>query len=137
MTAQQRTTKQVVDDTRAHLSELVDAHKELAKAEVKQEVADQVKAIVPMAAAGFVGLYVLTFLLVAGAKGLEAAGLAEWAAWLVVAGVLLLIALVALLIGRSRAKKNAAKDPAPARIQGEVKSTTEWAKARVTQTDQR
>ena len=137
MAKQERTTKQVVEDTRSHLSELVDAHKALAKAEVADEVKAQVAAIVPLAAAGVIGLYILGFLLVTAAKGIEAAGLAEWIAWLIVSGVLILLAVIAVLVGRSKAKANARRDAPAARIKGEVQTTVDWAKANVKQEDGR
>ena len=45
------------------------------------------------------------FALVAGAYGLVAAGLPVWAGFLIVAGVLLLLAIVLGLVGRARAKR--------------------------------
>lgn len=133
MATPERTTRQVVDDTRSHLSELVDAHIELAKAEFREDAKATVAAIVPQAAAGFIGIYVLTFLLVALAKGLEAAGLLEWAAWLVVAGGLMLVAGISFLVGSRKAKRNAERDAAPARVKGEVQGTVDWAKTRIKQ----
>lgn len=137
MAKQERTTQQVVADTRAHLSELVDAHKALAQAEVKDEVRAQVAAVVPLAAAGIMGLYILGFVLVTAAKGIQAAGLAEWIAWLIVTGALILLALIAVLIGRSKAKANARRESPGARVKGEVQTTVDWAKASVKQEQQR
>jgi hypothetical protein len=42
---------------------------------------------------------------VAGAYGLVAAGLPVWAGFLIVAGTLILVALILALVGRSRTKK--------------------------------
>lgn len=129
----ERTTRQVVDDTRAHLSELVDAHIELAKAEFREDAKATAAAVVPMVLGGLVAVYVLTFALITLVKGLTELGLLEWAAWGIVTLALLVIALVAFLVGRSKAKRNAERDAAPARVKGEVQGTVEWAKTRIKQ----
>lgn len=129
----QRTTRQVVDDTRTHLSELVDAHKALARAELTDEINRQVAAVKPLVVAGVVGIYVLTFFLVTAAKGIAAAGLAEWLAWLVVSVVLLVVVLVAALVGRSRIRANKQREAAAARVRGDVQGTVQWARTRVQQ----
>lgn len=133
MAAQERTTKQVVEDTRAHLSELVDAHKELATAEIKQEISKQVAAVVPLAAAGFIGLYLLGFFAVTGAKALQLV-VDEWLAWLIVSLTLLLIALVAVLVSRSRMKALSEREGpvGGAKVAADVQDTVEWARTRVT-----
>ena len=137
MAGKQRTTKQVVDDTRSHLSELVDAHKELAVAEVKEEVAKQVAAIAPLAVAGVLGLYILGFFAVTGAKALTLV-VDEWLAWLIVSVVLLLIAVAAVLASRSRMKAlaNRTEPAGGAAVAQDVKGTVEWAKARVGRGDE-
>jgi hypothetical protein len=131
--AQERTTKQVVEDTRVHLSELVDAHKELATAEIKQEISKQVAAVVPLAAAGFIGLYLLGFFAVTGAKALELV-VEEWLAWLIVSLALLLIAVVAVLVSRGRMKALAEREGpvGGAKVAADVQDTVEWARTRVT-----
>lgn len=137
MTAQQRTTKQVVDDTRSHLSELVDAHKQLAVAELKEEVARQVAAVAPLAIAGFLGLYILGFFAVTGAKALQLV-VDEWLAWLIVSSILLLLAVVAVLASRSRMKalSKRTEPVGGAKVAEDVKGTVEWAKARVGKGDE-
>src|SRR6187397_1690502 len=57
------------------------------------------------AGAGLFGLLGFIFLLVAAAYGLVALGLPVWAGFLIVAGVLLIIAAVLGLAGRGRAKR--------------------------------
>lgn len=78
---------------------------ELAKAEVSQS-AKQAAA----ASGLFIGAAVLMFLgfvfgLVAAAYGIAAAGLPVWAGFLIVTGLLILVALILALVGRSRTKK--------------------------------
>ena len=137
MAGPQRTTKQVVDDTRSHLSELVDAHKELAKAELKEEVSKQIAAVAPLAIVGVLGLYILGFFAVTGAKALELA-VDEWLAWLIVSSVLLLLAIVLVLVSRSKMKKlaNRTEPAGGALVAQDVKGTVEWAKARVGKGDE-
>ena len=47
----------------------------------------------------------MILLLIAAAYGLVAAGLSPWLAFLIVAGVLLLIGVILVLVGRSRLRK--------------------------------
>ena len=133
MARTERTTKQVVEDTREHLSELVDAHKELAKAELRAEVQAQVRAIAPIGVAAFLALYVLGFFLVTAAKGIEAAGLSEWVAWLVVSSVLLLVIVVAALVTRSRTKALQRREGpvGGAKVAADVQDTVDWARSQV------
>lgn len=58
-----------------------------------------------LAAAGVVALYMLGFLLTAGAWGLYAAGLSPWLSFLIVAGVLLVITLILALVGKKQFDK--------------------------------
>lgn len=58
-----------------------------------------------LGAAGYFGINALTLIYIAAALGLAALGLPYWAAFLIVAGVLLVIAAVLGLIGLRRLKK--------------------------------
>lgn len=83
---------------------LVKQQVELTKAELN-ETAKQAGATFGMLiAAGVFGFLAFVFLLVAAAYGLVRAGLDEWAAFLIVAGVLLLVAAILALMGRRKAK---------------------------------
>lgn len=129
MATPQRTTRQVVDDTREHLSELVDAHVELAKAEMRRNQQELVAAVAPFVVAGVLGLYILGFFAVTGAKALTLV-VDEWLAWLIVSVVLTLVAVVLGLVGKSRAEK---LSMAPEEARTTVNETVAWAKTRVKQ----
>ncbi len=131
MATKERSTKQVVDDTRLHLKELVDAHVELAKVEVTGAIGEVGKAIAPFVVAAVLALYLLAFYAVTAAKAISI-GLPEWAAWLIVSGALTLIILLLALVGRSKLKK---LDTSPKETQESVKQTVAWAKARTNKAD--
>ena len=130
MATKERTTKQVVDDTRGNLSELVNAHVELAKAEISDTIAQAVKAIAPFAVAAVLAMYLLSFYAITAAKALELV-LPEWAAWLIVSGVLTLLVVILLLVGKSLTKKVTA----PTQAKASINDTVAWAKARTGKAD--
>lgn len=98
----ERTIGQLVADISTQMSGLVKAEIELAKAEVKADVTKGGIGAGLLAGAAFFALIAFILLCFAGAFGLVAAGLAEWAAFLVVTGVLLILAAVLALLGRGR-----------------------------------
>lgn len=98
----ERTLGQLVADASRDLSTIVRAEVALARAEVKKDVVAGVMGAALFAVAGVVAFLALILLLIAAAYGLVAAGLAPWLAFLVVAAVLLLIAAVAVLVGKAR-----------------------------------
>ena len=87
----ERTIGQLVSDVTTDMSTIVRSEIELAKSEVTEGVTKLGKGIVFFAIAGVLALYMLGLLLLAGAWGIEAAGLPMWAGLLIVSGVLLLI----------------------------------------------
>lgn len=131
MAGTERSTKQVVEDTRSHLSELVDAHVALAKAEVKETQQQLVAAIAPLVVAGVLGLYVLGFFAVTGAKALDLV-VEEWLAWLIVSGVLAVVLGILGAVGVRRLKK---LDPSPTTTKQSVSETVEWARNRAGRDD--
>lgn len=72
-------------------------------------------------------LYVLGFLGLAGGYALQL-WVYDWAAWLIVAGVFLLIALMSGLIAKSQAKKGA---KASRIATNQIKEDVEWAKQQI------
>jgi hypothetical protein len=126
----ERTTKQVVDDTRQHLSELVSAHVDLAKAEVADTISQATKAIAPFAIAGILGVYLLSFYAVSGAKALELV-VPEWAAWLIVSGVLTVLVALFAFIGARRLKRFTP----PTQSSQSITETVAWAKSRAGKAD--
>lgn len=100
----ERTIGQLVADISHQLSDLLRAEISLAKAEVKADVTKGGMGAGLLAGAAFFALIAFILLCVAAAYGLVAAGLPTWAGFLVVTGVLLVIAAVLALLGRSRLK---------------------------------
>jgi len=100
-----RTIGQLVADISNQLSGLLRAEIALARTEVKADLAKGGVGAGLLAGAAFLGLVAFVLLCFAGVYGLVAAGLAEWAAFLVVTGVLLVVAAVLALVGRSRLKQ--------------------------------
>lgn len=99
--ALERTIGQLVADATQDISSIVRSEVTLAKAEMK---ADAKKAGVGaglFAVAGTLAFLALILLLIAAAYGLAAAGLAPWLAFLIVAAVLLIIAMI-LALGAKR-----------------------------------
>jgi len=100
--AEERTLGQLVAEASQDLSELVRYEVALAKAEIKDDVSRGAKAGGLFGVAGFLGLLATITLVIAAAYGLTETGLPDWAAFLIVTGVLLLLAglmvLVAILL---------------------------------------
>jgi hypothetical protein len=89
----------------SHAKRLATAQAALVKAELQQTGQDVAKvSIFGLIAIGAVSTAGL-FLLVAAALGLVAAGLAPWLSFLIVAGGLILVAVIAGLIAANNAKK--------------------------------
>ncbi len=106
------------------VSFLIRAEVELAKTEVVKEVKTAAKGAAMFIVAAIFGFFLLVMLLIAFAEGLIALGLARWAGYLVVAGVLLLTAGILTAVG-VRAMK---KIKAPQRTIETTKGTLAWAK---------
>jgi hypothetical protein len=84
---------------------LVTQQIELAKAEMSASAKEAAASSGMFVGAGVLGFLAFVLLLVAAAYGIVAAGLPEWAGFLIVAAVLLLIAAILVLVGRSRAQR--------------------------------
>lgn len=96
---------QLVADASTHLSSLVHDEIELAKLELRATFKNIGIGTVLFILAGAVALYSLTFGFFALAEGLAAAGLDRWLAFLIVFGLLLLVAVACVLIGVKLVKK--------------------------------
>ena len=115
--------KQAIRDAQ----ELVRGEVALVKTELRQEVRRVGSAVAMLAVAAVVGLIALIFLLTTAALGLaDALNWAPWIGYGVVAGVLLLVAIVLALIGRSRL---ATSQPLPKTMET-MKENSEWIRAR-------
>jgi uncharacterized membrane protein YqjE len=106
------------------LSTLIRAEIELAKAELRTDMKSAAKAAALLAVAGVFGFFVLIMLLFAFAEGLVALGLFRWAAFLVVAVVLLVLAGILALVARGAIKRV----KPPTRTIETTKDTIAWAK---------
>jgi putative superfamily III holin-X len=90
-------------------------------------VSARLKAAAAIAVAGVLGLFVIGFLGMAGAAALSAV-MPVWAAYLVVAGTFLLVALAGLMFAKRRMKVPPIKPEETVRT---VKEDVEWAKAQL------
>jgi protein-S-isoprenylcysteine O-methyltransferase Ste14 len=107
----------------ADLSLLIRQQVALAKEEVRGIAAEKATGGALVAAAAVFALFVLGFASLAGAAALDLV-LPRWAALLIVAGIYLVLAVIAVVIGR-----NALAAPAtPERTKQTVKEDLEWAK---------
>ena len=107
---------------------MVRAEIALAKAEVTQSAKAGGKGAGMFAGAAFFGLFGLGFLLTAAAWGLVAAGLATWLAFLIVAVVLFLLALILALVGK---KSLAQAKPVPEKAIASAQETIATLKGRL------
>jgi apolipoprotein N-acyltransferase len=85
------------------------------------------KGAAAFGAAAVMGLFLVGFLAAAAAAAL-ALVLPSWAALLIVAGVFLLAAVVAVMIGRARMKS---PPIAPEKAKANLKEDVEWARAQL------
>jgi Putative Actinobacterial Holin-X, holin superfamily III len=110
----------------ADLSLLIRQQVALAKEEVRGIAAEKATGGALLAAAAVFALFVLGFASLAGAAALDLV-LPRWAALLIVAGIYLVLAVIAVLIGR-----NALAAPAtPEQTKQTVKEDLEWAKRKL------
>jgi hypothetical protein len=99
---------------------------ELSRQEFKEIASEKAAGAGLLTAAAILGLFMLGFLAFAGAEGL-AIVLPRWAAFLIVAGIFLILTLIAVFAGREALKRPAA----PERTKQMVKEDVEWAKRRL------
>lgn len=112
--------KDIVGGTQA----LVRGELELARLELMEGLQAKGQAAGLAGAAGMLGLYVLGFLGLAGGAVLDL-WLPTWAAWLIVAGVFLLLLVILLAVARSRA---GAAPLSPEKTKARVQEDLAWAK---------
>lgn len=111
--------KDLVSGTQALIREEI----ELAKLELKANVTAKAVGIGLLVGVAVLSLYLIGFLAVAAGTGL-AHVMPDWAAWLVVAGVFLLIIVVMVLVARGKLRGPAAPEMSIERMKGDA----EWAK---------
>ncbi|CAA9240614.1 MAG: hypothetical protein AVDCRST_MAG41-1383 [uncultured Corynebacteriales bacterium] len=115
---------ELVRQASEHVSTLVRAEVELAKAELSDTVKRGGIGGGLLAAAGVIALFSVPFLFVVLAEVLVAIGLWRWLSYLIVWVLFLLVAGVLALIGRSQLKKVRK----PERTLETVKDTAAWAR---------
>lgn len=118
-----RSTADILKDVVGELQTLVRAELELAKHELTAGITARVQALVFAIVGAIFGLFALGFLGMTAAIALENV-LPAWAAWLIVFGVYLLIAVVALLVAKKRAT---ATPMAPEKTKRSIEETKTWA----------
>lgn len=106
------------------LSSLMRKEVELAKLEIKRDVVAAGKGAGMFGGAGFVSLLAVIFLAISAAYGIAGLGLAVGWGFLIVAGVLLLLAGVLGLLGRRSLRKVGP----PAHTIETLKDDASWAK---------
>ena len=114
----------LVSSASRDVSALIRAEVELAKAELRQELKTALRGAVMFIVAAVFGFFLLVMLLLAFAEGLIDLGLPRWAGYLIVAGVLLLLAGILAMIGLRAVKKV----KPPERTIETAKETLAWAK---------
>lgn len=103
-TNDERTIGQLVADASADVSAIVRSEVELAKVEIKNDVAHASKGAGLFAGAGVLGAYGFGLLLL-GLAYVIAIWLPVWASLLIVAGVLFLVAGILALVGKGQIGK--------------------------------
>lgn len=117
--------RSLIDNTQL----LVKKEIELAKLEIKEIVTARLMAVAFLAIAGVLGLYLGGFVFVTAAKALELV-VAEWLAWLIVTGIVLVLVVILLLLAKRKLSK---PSNSPDTTKADVQETIELAKRRVQQ----
>jgi hypothetical protein len=127
MPPEQQSTIGLVRSIATDTSTLVRKEVELAKQEVTAAVMSRVVGAAAFGVGAVFGLLLLIFLGLAAAEALDLV-FAPWLSRLIVAGVFLLLASVAALIGMEKMKRPSL---APEETKRTVKEDVEWAKAQL------
>ncbi|MEX2504398.1 MAG: phage holin family protein [Egicoccus sp.] len=122
-----RQTAEVLRSMTANAQALVKKEIELAKLEITEIVVARVMGVAMFLGAAVIGLFILGFVGVTAAVALQLV-LPAWAAWLIVTGLYILVAVILALVGR---KKMTTPSSSPDRTKATVEETVEWAKKRV------
>jgi uncharacterized membrane protein YqjE len=114
----------LVSSASRDVSLLISKEIELAKAELRTDIKNAAQAGVMFGVAAVFAVFLPVMLLIALAEGLVAAGIWRWAAYLIVAGVLAVVAGTVAMIGMRRVKRV----KPPERTIETTKETIAWAK---------
>lgn len=122
----ERATSEVIASLITNTQGLVRTEVELAKLEIAEIVKAKAIAIGLVLVAALLGLFILAFIGVTGANALMLV-LQPWAAWLIVTGIYILLAVVLVLVALRLLKK----PTMPERTKAELDDLKTWAKGQV------
>jgi hypothetical protein len=124
--ADPRATSEVMASAIANGQALVLKEIELAKLEMKRIATEKATAVGLAVGGAVLGLFILAFVGVTGAKALQLV-VAEWLAWLIITLIYTLIAGILLAV----AARFAGRPATPERTKETAEETVEWAKGQV------
>jgi multisubunit Na+/H+ antiporter MnhG subunit len=119
-------TGQLVGRMAGDVGLLIRKEVELARQEVTEGISAKLQGAAGFGAAAALGLFVLGFLLAAGAAALDLV-MPLWAALLIMAGVVLVAAVAAAMFGRARMRQPVS----PEQAKRTIKEDVEWARAQL------
>jgi len=119
-----RSVSQVLQDIVHNIQDIVRAEVRLAKTEIREELVKAKTASVVIGAGALSGLFSALFVLVAVVYGLSRI-VPDWAAALIVALALAIVAAILLSLGIERLSR---VRPIPDQTMGSMKENVEWAK---------
>lgn len=120
----ERSTASLAKDVVTGTQSLVRHELQLAQAELMEGLSAKGQAAGMAGAAGMLGLFVVGFLGLAGGAALDLV-LPTWAAWLIVAGVFLVLLAILLLVARSKA---GSASLSPVKSKARLQEDVTWAK---------
>ena len=121
-----RSMAELFQDIIGNVQEIIRSEFRLAKAETREEVSKAVKSSVMLGAGLLLAVYAVGFLLLTIMFALETS-LARWLAALIVAVGVMIIAMIAVSVGRKRMKEV----HVPQKTIGTVKENVQWAKHQI------
>lgn len=121
-----RSMAEVVQDIIGNVQEIIRSEFRLAKAETREEISKAAKSSVVLGAGLLLAVYAVGFLLLTIMYALETT-LAPWLAALIVAVGVMIVAMVAVRVGRRRMKQV----HMPEKTIETVKENVQWAKQRI------
>jgi uncharacterized membrane protein YqjE len=121
-----RSMTEVLQDIVGNVQEIIRSEVRLAKAETREEVSKAAKSSVLLGAGLVLAVYAVGFLLLTIVYALETT-LTPWLSALIVAVGVMLVAMMAVAMGRKRMKEV----HIPEKTVGTVKENVQWAKQQI------
>jgi len=119
-----RSVTQIFQDILTNIQEIIRSEVRLARTEIREESTKAIRAAAMLAAALFLGLYALGFLLLSAVYAL-ASILPDWLGPFLVGLVVAMAGAVLYFLGRNRMKK---VNPMPQKTIASVKEDAQWVK---------